>query len=75
MHVTSLPETPSQRLGRAINPDLESALLACLEKNRAKRPQTARDLVNLLKRAMEAERWTIDDAEQWWGAATNGAKP
>jgi eukaryotic-like serine/threonine-protein kinase len=72
LHVTSLPETPSQRLNRAINPDLESALLACLEKNRAKRPQTARDLVNLLERAMEAERWTIDDAEQWWGRHERG---
>jgi len=75
MHVTSLPETPSQRLGRAINPDLESALLACLEKNRAKRPQTARDLVNLLERALEAERWTIDDAEQWWGRHERGQAP
>lgn len=72
MHVTSLPETPSQRLGRALNPELESALLACLEKNRAKRPQTARDLAHLLDRAMEAERWTIDDAEQWWGRHERG---
>jgi serine/threonine protein kinase len=72
LHVTSLPETPSQRLGRAINPDLESALLACLEKNRAKRPQTARDLSHLLDRALEAERWTIDDAEQWWGRHERG---
>lgn len=66
-HVTTLPDTPSQRLGRAISAELESALLACLEKSRAKRPQTARDLANLLDRAPTAGSWTIDDAEIWWG--------
>ncbi|HTN73734.1 MAG TPA: serine/threonine-protein kinase, partial [Pirellulaceae bacterium] len=66
-HVTTLPESPSQRLGRPISPELESALLACLEKSRAKRPQTARDLAILLSRAPTANDWTSDDAESWWG--------
>ncbi|MGC4004996.1 MAG: serine/threonine protein kinase [Pirellulales bacterium] len=72
LHVVGVPETPSQRVGRAINPELESALLACLEKNRAKRPQTVRDLAHLLERAIDAERWTIDDAEHWWGRHERG---
>jgi hypothetical protein len=66
-HVERLPESPSERLGRAVSPELESALLACLEKSRAKRPQTARDLAALLDRAPTAHSWTLDDAEAWWG--------
>jgi serine/threonine protein kinase len=66
-HVESLPESPSQRLGRAVSAELESAILACLEKSRARRPQTARDLAGLLDRALTARSWTLDDAEAWWG--------
>jgi serine/threonine protein kinase len=66
-HIVSLPVTPSDRLGRAISPELEAALLSCLEKNRTKRPQTARDLSTLLDRVATAIRWSIDDAEAWWG--------
>jgi serine/threonine protein kinase len=66
-HVTALPDAPSQRLGRPVSPELEAALLACLEKTRAKRPQTARDLANLLDRAPTAGSWTQSDAEAWWG--------
>jgi serine/threonine protein kinase len=66
-HVATVPAAPSQRLGKSISPELESALLACLEKTRAKRPQTARDLAALLDRAPTAGHWTLEDAEAWWG--------
>jgi eukaryotic-like serine/threonine-protein kinase len=66
-HVSAMPDSPTNRLGRAISPELESALLACLEKKRAKRPQTARDLVNLLDRSPAAVTWSLDEAEAWWG--------
>jgi hypothetical protein len=46
---------------------LESALLACLEKSRAKRPQTARDLTALLDRAPTAASWSLEEADAWWG--------
>src|SRR5262245_18701462 len=82
LHVESLPESPSQRLGKPISPELESALLACLEKSRAKRPQTARDLSALLDRCPTCGTWTVDDAEAWWGrhersqaTATTGSSP
>src|SRR5204863_5246870 len=71
-HVTTVPDSPSQRLGRPISPELESALLACLEKSRAKRPQTARDLSLLLDRPPTAGSWTMDDAEAWWGRHERG---
>ncbi|MBW8885957.1 MAG: serine/threonine protein kinase, partial [Planctomycetia bacterium] len=73
-HIMKVPEAPSQRLGRAVSPQLESALLACLEKNPAKRPQTARDLAALLDRATVSENWTLDDAEAWWGRHERGQK-
>jgi predicted Ser/Thr protein kinase len=65
--VTGVPDAPSQRLGRAVSIELESALLACLEKSRSKRPQTARDLAQMLDRAPTAHDWTIEDADAWWG--------
>lgn len=70
--VTMVPDAPSQRLGRAISPELESALLACLEKSQAKRPQTARDLAASLDRAPTAGSWTTNDAEGWWGRHERG---
>ncbi len=69
-HVSAIPEAPSQRLGRAVSPELEHAILACLEKNRAKRPQTARDLAAMLVRVIAT--WTIDDAEAWWSRHERG---
>jgi serine/threonine protein kinase len=75
-HLTSVPMSPSERLGRAISPELEHAILACLEKTKAKRPQTARDLATMLGRVRAT--WTLEDAEAWWsrhergGPAANG---
>ncbi|MBX9791439.1 MAG: serine/threonine protein kinase [Pirellulales bacterium] len=69
-HLTAIPDAPSERLGRPISPELEHAILACLEKSRAKRPQTARDLAAMLERV--AARWTLDDAEAWWSRHERG---
>ncbi len=76
-HVVAQPESPSARLGRPVSAELEAALLACLEKSRAKRPQTARDLAALLDRAPTADSWSLEDGDAWWGrherSQTNGA--
>ena len=66
-HVTEIPVVPSVRLGRAVSPELEAALMACLEKSRAKRPQTGRDLAASLSRVPTAQSWSIDEADAWWG--------
>jgi serine/threonine protein kinase len=65
-HVDATPETPSKRLGRTVSSELEHAILSCLEKSRAKRPQTARDLANMLDRIVPQQPWTQNDAEAWW---------
>lgn len=66
MHVDAVPDTPTRRLGKPVSSELESALLSCLEKSRAKRPQTARDLALLLARCPTAGQWSIEGAEEWW---------
>jgi serine/threonine protein kinase len=63
-HLTAIPEPLTQKSGRPISEPLEHAILCCLEKSRAKRPQTARDLVAMLDRSVAV--WSVDDAESWW---------
>lgn len=67
MHVAQAPVTPSERLQKPVSDALEHALLACLDKNSARRPQTARDLALMIGRAPTAHSWTIDEADAWWG--------
>ena len=66
-HVEAVPVPVSQRLGRPVSPELEHALLACLEKSRNKRPATARELAQLLARCPTSGTWSADEAEAWWG--------
>jgi predicted Ser/Thr protein kinase len=71
-HIDAVPELPSHKLGKPVPPELEHALLACLEKNRAKRPQTARDLAILLDQITPLQPWTRDAAEAWWSRHERG---
>ena len=66
-HVAQVPDAPSARLGRPVSSALEDAIMACLEKNGAKRPQTARDLALMIAKAPTAHGWSIDEADGWWG--------
>ncbi len=40
--------------------------MSCLEKTRARRPQTARELSKLLEGIQGTENWTMEQADQWW---------
>jgi serine/threonine protein kinase len=66
-HVSRIPEPPSARLNRPVSHELEDALMACLEKDSAKRPQTARELALRISKAPTAHDWAIDTADAWWG--------
>jgi hypothetical protein len=72
-HIDEAPAPPSLRLGKPLPADLESIILACLEKSRAKRPQTARDLAHRLERCQLADEWTVEMAETWWSQHDRGA--
>jgi hypothetical protein len=71
-HVATPPVPPSERSRIPIPAELENALMSCLEKSRAKRPQTARDLALLMARCAEATQWSIEDADAWWGRHERG---
>ncbi|HTG74791.1 MAG TPA: hypothetical protein VMB70_13540, partial [Terriglobia bacterium] len=59
---------PSQRTETAIPPELERIIMACLEKDPHKRPQTASELIASLKAVPLPAPWTPYRAEHWWQA-------
>jgi eukaryotic-like serine/threonine-protein kinase len=65
-HLHTPPMPPSVRLGRAIDPTLEAALLRCLAKAPSDRPPGALALDETLRSAAAATDWTTDDARAWW---------
>ena len=72
MHTSEPPIPPSKRLGKAVPEELEHAILSCLEKMRAKRPQTARDFARMLSACSAAGEWTPDQADNWWSSHERG---
>jgi eukaryotic-like serine/threonine-protein kinase len=65
-HLHSPPEPPSQRLGRAVWPELERLILSCLAKDPAQRPSSAADLEAKLDDCPDPEPWTAPQSELWW---------
>ncbi|WP_145208616.1 serine/threonine protein kinase [Planctomycetes bacterium TBK1r] len=76
-HIEEYPVPPSKRAKIDVSGQLEDAIMSCLEKSRAKRPQTARDLGVQISRCPAAGKWTIEDGDRWWGRhdRTSGDKP
>lgn len=75
LHVDAIPLAPSVRSGKTVASELEHAIMSCLEKNRAKRPQTARDLAGLIHHLAASDSWTINDADAWWSRYERGGNP
>ena len=74
-HTSQEPLPPSQVHGANVPADLEDAVLRCLQKNRGKRPQTARELSNLLIRCAASQQWSTDQADSWWDRHERGDTP
>ena len=51
---------------KSIPETLEKIVMSCLEKDRENRPQTAKELGELLAAAGGENRWTQARAVQWW---------
>jgi serine/threonine-protein kinase len=65
-HLHSQPQPPSERLGRPVPAGLERLLLACLEKDPARRPGSAAELRDALRGLDDVGGWDERDAREWW---------
>jgi serine/threonine-protein kinase len=65
-HVQAAPTPPSARTDQPIPQTLDRLVLACLAKDPAERPQTARELSARLAAVEGSGGWTQDRARSWW---------
>ncbi len=75
MHLEDTPVAPSLIRGERLPEELEDALLACLDKSRAKRPQTARELSLRLDKVVVEDGWNVERADLWWNQHERGTAP
>jgi serine/threonine-protein kinase len=66
-HTQTPPVPPSARTELPIPEALDGLILSCLAKDRALRPQSARELSRRLAAIEGANAWTEDLARDWWG--------
>jgi eukaryotic-like serine/threonine-protein kinase len=67
-HVHTVPDPPSARIETRIPAALDQLVLACLAKDPADRPQSAKELSRRLAEVEGADGWTEVDAREWWVA-------
>src|SRR5262249_36943240 len=65
-HARTPPPRPQTRTELPIPQGLEQIILDCLEKDRAKRPQSAAELARRPAPRHTPEKWTAERAERWW---------
>jgi serine/threonine-protein kinase len=65
-HVRTPPVAPSERSELEIPEALDRVILACLEKDRNLRPQSAEELSRLLAGCNVESPWTAERAQEWW---------
>ena len=65
-HVNTAPVPPSQRTELAIPREFEKIVLACLEKDPDRRPQSAEELWQMWLNCQSAETWSREVARHWW---------
>jgi serine/threonine-protein kinase len=67
-HAQATPEPPSSRTELPIPKELDAIVLACLAKDPADRPQSARELARRLQAVPGSSEWTPELARAWWEA-------
>ena len=74
-HAHTAPLPVSQRAELPIPPELDRLILSCLEKDPAKRPQSARELSRQLAEIPIATPWSEERAEIWWSRHEPDVQP
>jgi serine/threonine-protein kinase len=64
-HLSTPPDSPSERLGRRLPPELEAIVLRCLAKDPAERPLSVEELAASL-RSLDLGSWTPEIMKRWW---------
>src|SRR5262245_24858316 len=65
-HAQAVPDAPSARTELPIPRELDTIVLACLAKDPADRPQSARELARRLEAVPLKSEWTPERARAWW---------
>jgi serine/threonine-protein kinase len=65
-HLQTPPIPPSQRGEMRVPPELDALVMACLDKDPARRPQNAQEVLQMLLRCRACETWKSDNARTWW---------
>jgi hypothetical protein len=65
-HAQATPVPPSARIELPIPQELDAIVLACLAKDPADRPQSARELARWLDTVPVKEPWSAELARTWW---------
>jgi serine/threonine-protein kinase len=74
-HGNSAPSAPSTRTELPIPEALDRLVLACLEKDPARRPQSARELSERLAATVDAGAWSEERSRAWWRTHRPAARP
>jgi serine/threonine-protein kinase len=65
-HLKEAPDRLSTRATQPIPAGLDAIIMACLEKDPVKRPQTAHELSTMLAGLGIESQWTPERAALWW---------
>jgi serine/threonine-protein kinase len=65
-HLNTPPVPPSQRTELPIPRELDELVLACLQKDPARRPQNAGELFRMAYNCRACDGWSAEAAEAWW---------
>jgi serine/threonine-protein kinase len=65
-HLHAEPVPPSARTELPVPQELDELVMACLQKDPRRRPQSAGELFRLAQRCQSCEGWSSDLAKSWW---------
>ncbi len=65
-HIQTAPAAPSSRTELHVSPPMDRVVLACLAKDPADRPPSARELSRILAEIEGVSEWTEERSQEWW---------